>query len=113
VNKPAFEGKDVVKISVIVGASICVGATCLGATSRAQASPGNQGIDCVARVLHSEELPYAPIGDWRAHVTLEVTPSNGSPFIKTWHDNVTWQRSAPRRGETFRVRCDPANQVLY
>jgi hypothetical protein len=93
-------------------AVIAAVALSLGAVSTVQASPKKQGIGCVARVLHSEELPYAWIGSWLGKVTLEVTPSNGAPFITTTYHDVTWQRSVPRRGETFPVRCDPANYAL-
>ena len=84
----------------------------LGATSAVQASPANQGTGCIAKVLHSEELPYALMGYWLAKVTLEVIPSSGPAFTTTLFHNVTWQRSAPRRGEIFSVRCDPANYSL-
>ena len=87
--KPGFcKWKDIMKRTVIAAVTLCwgaisMGSILMGAISSAQASPGNQGLACVARVLHSEELPYAPIGYWLASVTLEVTPSNGPPFIKT------------------------------
>jgi hypothetical protein len=100
--------EDEMKHAIIAVASF------LGALSTVQASPasqgaGSQGTGCVARVLHSEELPYAPIGYWLGKVTLEVIPSSGAPFITTLYHNVPWQRSVPRRGETFGVRCDPAS----
>jgi hypothetical protein len=101
--------KRTVIAAVTLGWSVISAAAIPGA----QASPGNQGLACVARVLHSEELPYAPIGYWLASVTLEVTPTNGPPFIKTVYENVPWQRSSPRRGETFRLRCDPTSGSLY
>ena len=84
----------------------------LGATASAQARAGDQGIACIAKVLHSEELPYAWMGSWLANVTLEVIPPGGAPFITTLHHNVSWQRGAPRRGETFSIRCDPASSSL-
>jgi hypothetical protein len=101
------------KRTVMAAATLCCSAICLGATSKARATPASQDFECVARVLHSEELPYAPIGYWLAKVTLEVTPSKGPPFIKTLYDNVPWQRSSRRRGETFKLRCDPADGRLY
>jgi hypothetical protein len=101
------------KRTVIAAGSLWLGAIGMGAISQAQASPDNRGFECVARVLHSEELPYAPIGYWLAKVTLEVTPSNGPPFIRTLYNNVPLQRSSPRRGETFRLKCDPADSSLY
>jgi hypothetical protein len=70
---------------------------------------GNQGPACIARVLHSEELPFAPMNYWLVKVTLEITPPNGSPFETTLQDSTPWQVAPPRRGQTFRLRCDPAD----
>jgi len=84
----------------------------LVATASAQAWAGDEGTACIAKVLHSEELPYAWMGSWLASVTLEVFPPGGTPFITTLHHNVSWQKGAPRRGETFSVRCDPASYSL-
>jgi hypothetical protein len=85
---------------------------CLGATSSGQAAAGDPDTTCIAKVLHSEELPYAPIGYWLVKVTLEVIPPGGAPFITTLQNNVPWQKSAPRRGDTFSVRCDPVNSLI-
>jgi hypothetical protein len=87
-------------------------ALCLGATASVQAWGDDRGTACIARVLHSEELPYAWMGSWLANVTLEVMPPGGAPFITTLHHDVSWQRGAPRRGETFSIRCDPASSSL-
>ena len=69
----------------------------------------NQGFPCIARVLHSEELPFAPMNYWLVKVTLEITPPIGSPFETTLQDSTPWQVAPPRRGQTFRLRCDPAD----
>ena len=56
----------------------------VGVMLSAQASASSDHrLPCVARVLHSEELPFAPINYWLVKVTLEVTPPNGSAFITT------------------------------
>ena len=74
------------------------------------ASAGSgQGLPCIARVLDSQELPFAPINYWLVKVTLEITPPNGSAFETTLQDSTPWQVPPPRRGQTFRLRCDPAN----
>jgi hypothetical protein len=96
-------GKHDMKLS-IVAATLLV-----SATLSAQAAGSDQGLPCVARVLHSEELPYAPINYWLVKVTLEITPPNGAAFQTTRHDWSRWQVPPPRRGQTFRLRCDPAN----
>lgn len=93
-------------------AALSLGAIGMAAISQAQASPGHQSYGCVARVLHSEQLPYAPIGYWLAKLTLEITPSNGPPFTRTFYNNVPLQGSSHRRGDTFRLRCDPASGNL-
>jgi hypothetical protein len=80
------------------------------ATLTAQASPGNPaGRMCVARVLQSEELPYAPIHYWLVKVRLEITPPDGPPYEIALQDRMPWQGPPPRRGQSFRVLCDPAN----
>jgi hypothetical protein len=94
-------------------ALIAAAALCLGATLTTQAWAGGQGTACIAKVLHSEELPYAWMGFWQARVTLEVIPPSGTAFIATLQNYVPWQKPAPRRGETFSVRCDPANSLIY
>jgi hypothetical protein len=60
-------------------------------------------------VIHSEELPFAPVRTWQVKVTLEITPPNGGAFETTVQDTMPWQGPPPRRGQTFRLRCDPAN----
>jgi hypothetical protein len=69
----------------------------------------DQGRPCTARVLYSEELPFAPINTWLVKVTLEITPPNGSAFVTTLQDTIPSQVAPPRQGQTFRLRCDPAN----
>jgi hypothetical protein len=80
-----------------------------GVMQTAQAPAGNQGQACIARVLHSEELPFAPMRYWLVRVNLEITPPNGAPYEIALHDNMPWQAHPPRRGQTFRLQCDPAN----
>lgn len=91
----------------------CLSATCMGWHSNAMASSNVREVDCVARVIHAEELPYAPPGSWLARVTLEVTPPGGLPFLATISHNVLWQTSSPRRGQIFRLRCNGANELVY
>jgi hypothetical protein len=83
----------------------------LGATLSTQAAPtrGGHRPACVAKVLQSEQLPYAPVGYWRVRVALEVKPSGDPAYVLTRQDNMPIQQRPPRRGQTFRVRCDPAN----
>lgn len=82
----------------------------LSAQGLTQASAGSdQGLPCTARVLYSEELPFAPINTWLVKVTLEITPPNGGAFVTTLQDTMPWQVAPPRQGQTFRLRCDPAH----
>jgi hypothetical protein len=71
------------------------------------ASPGYRS--CLAKVLYSEELPFAPIGTWLVRATLEITPPHGSPYFARLEEWMPWQGRPPRRGQIFRVRCDPAD----
>jgi hypothetical protein len=105
----ASDWKDDIMKLVIAAAALLIGATFAGATREANASPGDQGQICVAKVLHSEETPFAPPERWRVKVTLEITAPGGQAFETTLQDTVPWQAPPPRQGQTFRLRCDPAN----
>jgi hypothetical protein len=72
----------------------------------------DQGLPCTARVLYSEQLPFAPINTWLVKVTLEITPPNGGAFVTTLQDTTPWQVAPPRQGQTFRLRCNPGNLHL-
>ena len=90
--------------------SIAAAVLLASVTLPAQASAGGDpGLPCIARVLHSEELPFAPINTWLVKVTLEITTPNGGAFTTTLRDTTPWQVPSPRQGQTFRLRCDPAN----
>ncbi len=91
--------------SVTAAAIVIAGATLASATTHAQEALR----PCTARVLYSEELPFAPIDSWLVKVTLEITPQHGIPYATTLHDRMPWQGPPPRRGQVFRVWCDPAN----
>ena len=91
----------------------CLSAMSLGWHSNALASSSVRVSNCIARVVHAEELPYAPPDSWLARVTLEVTPPGGLPFLTTVNHNVLWQTSSPRRGQIFRLRCNGANELMY
>jgi hypothetical protein len=54
-------------------------------------------------------LPYAPIDTWLVKVTLEITPRHGAPYVTTLQDRMPWQGPPPRRGQVFRLWCDPAH----
>lgn len=83
-------------------------ATLEGRAAQAQEAPGPLQ-PCTARVVYSEQLPYAPIDTWLVKVTLEITPRHGAPYITTLQDRMPWQGPPPRRGQAFRLWCDPAH----
>ncbi len=90
-------------------AAIVLAGVALAATSTDARAGGNGLSRCTARVLYSEELPFAPIGSWLVNVTLEITPQPGVPYYAVWHERMPWQGPPPRRGQAFRVWCDPAD----
>lgn len=108
VTDNASQLEHVMKLS-ITAATLLAGPILASATPAAQGSAGNQALPCVARVIHSEELPYAPINTWLVKVTLEITPPNGNAYRTTLQDWMPWQGPPPRRGQAFRLLCDPAN----
>lgn len=80
------------------------------ATLTAQASAGSPGRVCVAKILYSEELPFAPINFWLVRVALEIVPPDGNPYEIELQNNMPWQGPPPRRGRTFRLPCDSADR---
>jgi hypothetical protein len=93
---------------VIAAAILLAGATLASVPANAQGA-GNPLRPCTARVVHSEELPFAPIDSWLVKVTLEVTPKHGSAYFTTLQNRMPWQGPPPRRGQVLRLLCDPAN----
>lgn len=93
---------------VITAAIVILGAILASTAARAQGA-GEVLRPCTARVVYSEELPFAPIDSWHVKVTLEITPQNGATYYTTLHDRMPWQGPPPRRGQAFRLWCDPAN----
>jgi hypothetical protein len=108
VTDNATQPEHVMKLT-IPAATLLAGAALASATPIAQASPGIQGLSCIAKVIHSEELPFAPVGNWLVKVTLEITPPNGNAYQTTVQEWMPWQGPPPRRGQAFRVQCDPTN----
>jgi hypothetical protein len=92
--------------SVMAAVIVIAGATLASAAAHAQTQVLRP---CTARIVHSEELPFAPIDSWLVKVTLEVTPQHGTPYTTTLYDRMPWQGPPPRRGQAFRLWCDPAN----
>ena len=93
---------------VIAATIVLAGATLAGAPANSKEA-GNPLRSCTARVVHSEELPFAPIDSWLVKVTLEITPQNGSAYFTTLQGRMPWQGPPPRRGQAFRLLCDPAH----
>src|ERR1700761_78686 len=93
----------------ITTTALAVGAAMIGAACDSHAANGEHLLNCTARVLYSEAVPFAPEGSWLVNVTLEITPSGGNPYATTLHARMPWQGPPPRRGQAFRLLCDPAN----
>jgi hypothetical protein len=103
----AAQPDHVMKLT-ITAAILSAGAALASLTAAAHSSPVNQ-LPCIAKVVRYEELPYAPINSWLVKVTLEITPPNGNAYQTTLENWMPWQGPPPRRGQAFRVLCDPAN----
>jgi hypothetical protein len=96
------------KKSVFAAAIVLASAALAGTAASAQ-SAANASQPCKARVVYSEELPFAPIDSWLVKVTLEITPRNGVTYYTTLQKWMPWQGPPPRRGQAFRLWCDPAH----
>ena len=92
---------------------LAAGLASLVPLSMTRAAPAADGPVCAAKVIKSEEVAYAPQGSWLARVTLHVVPRNGPDFVTTVEQTIPWQKSAPRFGEIYWLRCDPAESRLY
>ena len=96
-------------MKLVIAASIVLAVTTLSVTASNAQTPGISLRPCKARVVYSEELPFAPIDSWLVKVTLEITPKNGLPYYTTLQKQMPWQGPPPRRGQALRLWCDPAN----
>lgn len=92
----------------VTAAAVVAGIT-LANASPVSPESGDQLRSCTARVLYSEELPFAPEGKWLVKATLEITPPNGSAYAATLQEWKPWQGPPPRRGQVFRLLCNPAH----
>jgi hypothetical protein len=115
----AGTGEHVVKLKVIA-ATLLVGAllaaqadsaplTGHGRRSEARAIPRDRNSVCIVDVLHSEELPFAPLFYHRLRATLRITPPGGPPFETTVEKLISWQAPPFRQGQRLRLWCDPAS----
>jgi hypothetical protein len=68
-------------------------------------------IACKADILHSEELPGAPIFYHHVKADLLVTPPGRPAFEATVENLTPWQVPPPRRGERLTLWCDPASPI--
>jgi hypothetical protein len=93
----------------IAAAALSVSASLAGAAPNSPTSGGDHLRTCTAKVIQSEEFPFAPEGKWLMKATLEITPPNGSAYSTTLLDWMPWQSPPPRRGQAFRLACDPTN----
>lgn len=76
-----------------------------------RSGPRDRLIACKADILHSEELPGAPIFYHHVKAELLVT-SPGRPAFEAIVDNLTpWQVPPPRQGQRFTLWCDPASPI--
>ncbi len=84
----------------------------LAAVAAARAAEPNA---CVVEVLHSEELPGAPIFQHLVRARLRITPPDQPAFETTVERFMPWQVPPPRRGQLLRLACDPAvlNSFLF
>ena len=97
-------------MKVTISSAILLAGTVLaGVIPATQASSGTQGRPCIARVLYSEELPFAPANYWLVKVILEIIPPDSEAYQIALQDKMPWQAPLLRQGQTFKVQCDPAH----
>jgi len=74
---------------------------------RAPAEGSDGRVVCIVEVLHSEELPGAPIFQNLVRTTVRITLPDRPPFETTVERFIPWQVPPPRRGQKLRLLCDP------
>jgi hypothetical protein len=79
-----------------------------GAVIAAWAGDQGERQVCYVEVLHSEELPGAPIFQNLVRARLLVTLADRPPFETTVEKFIPGQVPPPRRGQRFKMLCDPA-----
>jgi hypothetical protein len=73
---------------------------------RDSANDDRASAHCTAQVLHSEELPYGPLGFWLVKADVKITSSSrGQAFVSTLFDYVPRQMSF-QRSDTFWLNCE-------
>jgi len=99
---------------IVKAALLWAVATLASAGQTAEAATAYRGfLACKARVLYSEELPFAPVGTWLIRATLEITPPRGNPYLATLQDWMPWQGFhqgsllAVSAGSTYRQNGTP------
>jgi len=93
----------------MIAASLLAAALPASAAPTMLAAPAYQGLSCTARIIYSEALPFGPINTWLVKAILEITPPGGHAYLVTLQDQMPWQGPPPRRGQVFRVLCDPSD----
>jgi hypothetical protein len=96
-----------------LAAAIMLTGAILSDTAALAQTGGSVMRPCTARVVYSEELPFAPIDSWLVKVTLEIVPKDGTPYYATLQQRMPRQGPPPRRGQAFRLWCDPTNPARW
>jgi hypothetical protein len=78
------------------------------AARRSATEASGERPECFVEVLYSEELPGAPIFQNLVRARLRVTLADRPPFETTVEKFMPWQVPPPRRGQRFKMLCDPA-----
>jgi hypothetical protein len=81
----------------------------LGIAVSARASTSDARVVCLVEVVHSEELPGAPIFQNHVRAALRVTPPDAPSFETTVEKLIPFQVPPPRKGQRRRLLCDPAS----
>jgi|HubBroStandDraft_6_1064221.scaffolds.fasta_scaffold1052249_1 hypothetical protein len=77
-------------------------------TERSPAPAATGPLACSAKVLQVQDTDVGLNDGALAGLTLRVTPPRGRPFVTTVWKEVSMDQP-PRKGDTIRVTCDPAN----
>jgi hypothetical protein len=93
----------------MIAASLLAATLPANAAPTVLASPAYLGLSCTARVIYSEVLPFGPINTWLVKAILEITPPGGNAYLVMLQNQMAWQGPPPRRGQLFRVLCDPSD----
>jgi hypothetical protein len=112
-----FVNRTIIATTLFLGISLAAPADGAAYTEQGRQATGTMaGDDRSVRtvdVLHSEELPVAPIYYHLVRSAMMITSAGNPAFGTTVEKLIPWQVPPPRQRQRSRLRSDPANPIPF